>query len=392
MIKNDFSRHNAPARLEPVRPEERIPALDAVRGFALMGVLLAYALWNLGNPPLESYSTTDKILNFVLALLIDTKAYTIFATLFGLGFAIQMQRAEARGGNFAKTYRRRLLILLGIGLAHALLLRNGDILAPYALMGFILLLFRHAPNRTLLLGSVAAFLFQFLAKGVWEWSGFPIPVRPNAEGIGYFAENLAWVEYWYSIALWNITPTLTMFLFGHYLGRRFYGKSALDRRTLRRISIGGLLAGILIFLSLPFFWMIPEFPGQAAAGRVLWTLHGWSLAAFYASTLILLLRKPAWQRRLAPLGAVGRMALTNYLLQAALIVPVCLAFDLFGKVTPATGLLLALGVALVQIPFSLWWLKRFEFGPVEWVWRKLTYGGVGRSEETGTRITIPIVR
>ena len=392
MIKNEFSMPNSASRLEPVQPDERIPALDVVRGFALMGVLLAYALWNLGSPPPETYSVTDQILNFVLAMLVDTKAYTIFATLFGLGFAIQMRRGEARGVNFVKIYRRRLFVLLGIGLAHAILLRNGDILAPYAIMGFVLLLFRRASNRVLLIGAVGALLFQFLAKGVWEMSGVPVPQRPEDAGLGYFAENLAWVRYWYSIAIWNFTPTLTMFLFGLYLGRRFYGNFAIDRKALRRIAVGGLIAGILVFFGVPLVWTIPEFSGQAAAARLLWTLHAWSLAVFYVSTLILLLQKPAWQRRLAPLGAVGRMALTNYLLQAVIIVPVCLAFNLFGKITPVAGLLLALGVAVFQIPFSLWWLKRFEFGPVEWFWRKLTYGRVGQAQKVERRLTIPIVQ
>ena len=122
MTDKDFSIQKA--ALEPVQPDERIPALDVVRGFALLGVLIAYAMWNLGNPSTETYSLADKILDFVLTLFVDNKAYTLFATLFGLGFAIQMRRADARSGNFAQVYRRRLFALVGIGLAHALLLRN----------------------------------------------------------------------------------------------------------------------------------------------------------------------------------------------------------------------------------------------------------------------------
>ena len=90
--------------------------------------------------------------------------------------------------------------------------------------------------------------------------------------------------------------------------------------------------------------------------------------------LLLLLQVRMWQLLLAPLGAVGRMALTNYLLQSVLIVPVCIAFDLFDRVTPRMGVLLALGVWTFQVPASGWWLKRFRFGPAEWIWRSLTYG------------------
>lgn len=392
MLKKEFSMQNAPVELEPVQPGERIAALDVLRGGAMIGVLLAYTLWNLGNPPAETYSAADKVLDFVLSMLIDTKAYTLLATLFGLGFAIQMRRAEERGGNFLQLYCRRLFALLGIGLAHALLLRNGDILVPYAAMGFVLLLFRDASNRALAIGAVAALLFPFAARSVWEMTGVPVPQPPKAAELGYFWENLAWVRYWYSSAILNWTPSLTMFLFGLYLGRRIFGNAVMSRKALRRIMFGGIFVGLSAFAAVPAVSNLPVFFGQTPATRLLWTLHAWSLAVVYASALLLLLQRTAWQKRLAPLGAVGRMALTNYLLQAVIIVPVCLIFKLFDRVTPSMGLLLAFGVALLQIPLSVWWLKRFEFGPVEWLWRKLTYGRAPRQGMRESRITIPIVQ
>jgi uncharacterized protein len=374
MLDKDFSKQKA--ALEPVQPDERIPALDVVRGFALLGVLIAYAMWNLGNPSTETYSLADKILDFVLTFFVDNKAYTLFATLFGLGFAIQMRRAEARGGNFAQVYRRRLFALVGIGLAHALLLRNGDILVPYAMMGFILLLFRRASNRMLAFGAIAALLFPFLAQSVWQIIGIPMPQRPEAAGLGYFRENIAWVRYWYSTAILFWTPSLTLFLFGLYLGRRFFENSVVSRKGLRRVLVAGFIVGILAFAAVTVLPNLPKFSGQAIAARLLYSFHAWSLAAFYAASLLLLLQKQSWQKRLAPLGTVGRMALTNYLLQAIIIVPVCLVFGLFDKVTPTIGLLLASGVWIFQVPASVWWLKRFRFGPAEWLWRSLTYGSL----------------
>jgi uncharacterized protein len=97
MLDSDLSIPNAATPLQPISPSERIPALDVLRGFALFGVLLAYTLWNLGGPPENTYSNIDRILNWVLSALIDTKFYTLFAFLFGLGFSIQLTRAEARG-------------------------------------------------------------------------------------------------------------------------------------------------------------------------------------------------------------------------------------------------------------------------------------------------------
>jgi uncharacterized protein len=103
-------------------------------------------------------------------------------------------------------------------------------------------------------------------------------------------------------------------------------------------------------------------------------IAAWSLAAVYVALFALICQRPGWPARLQWLRAVGRMAFTNYLLQGLLVVPVCLAFSLFDTVTPTRGLLLALGVMAIQIPFSVWWLNRFEYGPVEWLWRRVTYG------------------
>ena len=99
MLDSDLSIRRTAARLQPVPPGERIPALDVIRGFALFGVLVAYALWSLGSPPEETYSQVDRILESALSILVDTKAYTLFAFLFGLGFSIQLMRAEARGSS-----------------------------------------------------------------------------------------------------------------------------------------------------------------------------------------------------------------------------------------------------------------------------------------------------
>ncbi|MCI0389372.1 MAG: DUF418 domain-containing protein [Acidobacteria bacterium] len=378
-IMNDLSIQNAATQIQPVQPSERIPALDVVRGFALFGVLLAYTLWSLGAPPEQTYSQADRILNFVLSTLVDTKFYTLFAFLFGLGFSMQLTRAEDRGVSFVPVYCRRLLSLLLIGLAHALLLRNGDILVPYAVIGFILLLFRNASNKTLAVWAIIGLVFPYLARGAWDLTGIPFPHRPETEGGGYLTENYAWVRYWYSIAITYWPGSLPMFLFGLYMGRRrFFENIAAHRRELWRALVVGLGVGVLAIGSIGLLLMTransaPSFTQRLTFG-LLWSAIAWGLATFYASSLLLLLQKRPWQQWLAPLGAVGRMALTNYLLQAVIIVPVCIGFGLFGRVTPSLGLLLALAVWSAQVPASVWWLRHFRFGPAEWIWRSLTYG------------------
>lgn len=380
MPDNNSPMQETAARLLPVSPSERLPALDVLRGFALFGVLLAYVLWNLGNPPLETYSQTDRLLNRVLGVLVDTKFYTLFAFLFGLGFSIQLARAEARGTSVVYTYCRRLLALLLIGLAHALLFRNGDILVPYASMGFILLLFRNVSNRLLAAGAIIGLLFPYLASVAWELTGIPFPQRPETAGMSYLAENYAWVRYWYTTAITTWPTSLPMFLFGLYVGRRrLFENIASRRRGLRRVLVVGLCLGALAYVSRELILARANptltFEQGLTAG-LLWSAHAWGLAAFYASSLLLLWQRRSWQPWLAPLGAVGRMALTNYLLQAVIIVPVSMAFGLFDKITPSLGLSLVLLVWLIQVPASVWWLKRFRFGPAEWIWRSLTYGSL----------------
>lgn len=379
MKDNDSYILDATSAMQPVSQDERILALDVMRGFALFGVLLAYALWNLGNPPEESYSRINIVLNTVLTLLVDTKAYTLFAFLFGLGFSIQLQRAEARGLSIVPVFCRRLCGLLLIGLAHALLLRNSDILVPYAVMGFFLLVFRRASNKTLVTAGIVGVLYPYFARSAWDLTGIPFPQRPATEGSSYLAENFAWVRYWYSTAIVSWPASLPMFFFGLYMGRRrFFENIAAQRRAVRLILVAGLGISALAYavrILLLMKWMnsFAEFGPRLSLG-LLWSIHAWGLAAFYASSLLLLLETRYGKQWLAPLTAVGRMALTNYLSQALIIVPLCIALNLFGRVTPVLGLLLALAVWSFQVPASVWWLKHFRFGPAEWVWRSMTYG------------------
>ena len=245
-ISGNLSESDYKNALQPVAPSERIQELDILRGFALFGVLLAYTLWNLGSPPGDQWSNADRLLNGVLSVLIDTKFYTLFAFLFGLGFAIQLTRAEARGVSVVPVYVRRLLALLLIGLAHALLLRNGDILVPYAVMGFILLLFRRASNKALLVGGIIGLVYPYLARGVWDSTGIPFPKPPTTEGKSYLAENFAWVQYWYSIAIQAWPASLPMFLAGLYVGRRrFFENLSAYTKKLKWVLIAGLSLGVI---------------------------------------------------------------------------------------------------------------------------------------------------
>lgn len=357
---------------QPVRPGERILALDVLRGFAMFGVLLAYCMWSLGTAPEATFSRLDVALAQFTGFAVDGKFYTILAFLFGVGFSLQLGRAE-NDATAVRVYLRRLTALAAIGLAHSLLLRNGDILLPYALTGFLLVPFRRAPDRALLAAALIALLVPSAAFLLWEASGMPLPQRPQLDNASYLAENLAWVRYWYATAPLNWPINLTLFLLGFYAGRhRLLARLAQAPRQLVAILGAGLLAGTALYVA------SLQLPGggafQPIVQDLLFTLHSWAMASAYVAALLLLLATRA-AAALSPLAAVGRLALTNYLMQAALLVPLCLALGLFDRFKPSTSYLLAFALfGLVQIPFSLLWLRQYQFGPAEWVWRLLAYG------------------
>ena len=307
-------------------------------------------------------------------LAVDGKFYTIIPSLFGFGFSIQL----ARAGNDATavdTYCRRLAALAAIGLAHALLLRNGDILLPYALTGFVMIPFRRMPDRIVLAAAFTALLIPPAAHLLWIVSGAPLPERPRLENAPYLVENMAWVRYWYRTAIFTWPTNLTLFLFGLLAGRNHLLPRFAERpKILASIAFGGLAAGSALFFASAALADAGSKVAGVLAGLV-FTLHCWGIASAYAATLVLALRTTTGTRLLRPLSAIGRLALTNYLSQAGLIVPLCLAFGWFDTFTPTRSLALALALfLLVQMPFSLAWLRRFEFGPAEWLWRLFTYG------------------
>ena len=360
---------------QPVSGRERIYALDVLRGFAMLGVLVAYCMWSLGTAPDWSWSALNRWLGSnVVPLVIDFKFYTILAFLFGLGFSIQLARASDDEAA-VETYCRRLAVLAGIGLVHALLLRNGDILLPYALTGFLLIPFRRVSARTLIISAFAVLALETAIRALWPIVGLPVFERPHLESVPYLVENAAWVRYWYETAPFNWPTNLTLFLFGFCAGRAQL-LTRLERRprALTLILAGGLAAGIAIYFArLSFIERAGSSPLNDSIATTLFTFHCWGMSSAYAATLLLIMRSKVGAAAVSPLAVIGKLALTNYLLQSVIAVPVCLAFGLFDTFTPTRSLLFAAAILAVELPFSLLWEKRFRFGPAEWLWRVLTY-------------------
>lgn len=395
------------ARMTPVAPGERIELLDVLRGTALFGILAA----NMRGfaAPGEIYASperlfpgfADRFAQGLLDVFVSGKFVTLFSFLFGLGFAVQMTRAESRGVRPGSFYPRRLLVLLAFGVVHGLLIWWGDILVPYALVGFLLLAFRKRQPATVLrwaagillvvcIGMAAAFVyFQFHPPQPGPRPD-PMPevarvVRVFNEGshLARLDENVrTWLE-WLprDLALLIFLPN---FLFGLWVWRqRIVQEIESHTQALQRICRLALPLGLALQLFAVVATMLSFAPRQGPPGLLLLAraaaeFYGQPLLALgYATGLALLVRHEAWRRRLAPAAAVGRMALTNYTLQSVVGVALFTATGLYGQVGPALLVAPTVAVFGAQVWLSNWWLDRFRFGPLEWLWRALTYGSLG---------------
>jgi len=390
----------------PIPETERIKLIDVLRGFALFGVLLI----NMRNFDLPGQTWTglfDRIALWLTIGLGDSKFWTLFSFLFGLGFALQMKRAELRGAHFVTLYARRLSVLLLFGLLHHLLLYAGDILYDYAVVGFVLLLFRKLPDRIILILALACFLIPMGRHAVQvrlnevqrsdpqaaqliaqrkaeskredeEW------VRTFVSGsylevMAYRARHFMRRRVSVNNSLFELAGPLPLFLVGLLVGRHRIFQNMREhlpfvRKALpRTLALGLICTGI----SITGKWPDPVIPYETPLWRgLLWYVGTPALSFSHACIVILLAQKNHWQARFTPLACVGRTALSNYLLQSLVFSTIFSHYGLgmAGKVGPSLNLALTVLIYGLQLPLSVWWLGHFRFGPAEWLWRMLTYG------------------
>lgn len=384
----------------PVGAAERVGVLDVLRGFALPGILLvnmaAFRGPVFGETVLER-GLFDGVATFLIAFGFEQKFYVLFSFLFGYGLAVQMNRAAERGARFVPRYLRRLLGLFSIGLAHALLLFTGDILVTYALLGVVLLLARNLNEKILLglaVGLVTLTVFLFAVAGI-AFAG--APGENDAAVAGLRADGERSVEAYtgspgeviaervreypsaLGFALLGQGPTaLAMFFVGLCVGRRrIFERVDEYQPLLRRVRRVGLVVGV----SGALVWATERtisgfgFDTRFFLASAVDFATAPFLTAAYVVTITLLFRTPAGRRWLSPLAPVGRMALSNYLCQSLVAAMIFTGYGLglYGRVGAATGLVLSLAIFAAQIPLSALWMRRFDFGPAEWVLRSFTY-------------------
>lgn len=398
----------ANSEVGPLNSGERIEVVDVLRGLAVFGILVGNMQWFSGYGMMpESMAhaapVVDRVTHFLVHFFVEGKFYSIFSFLFGFGFALQISRAEERGDAKASVFKRRLFWLLVIGLLHALLLWAGDILSVYAVMGFVLLLFRRKSDASLLKWAFAlmavpivtyiviyalfvAFvppeaLAGFEASQIERWND---SVRTVSQGS--YLQIISSYNLEYFIGRWaglilqmRLPKILAMFLLGFYAYRRGYFQNlGANRAFIRKVLVYGLvlgLAGNIVFAA--FASNEAPFPPSAAGlvGVIAYSFGVPAMALFIAALIAELWLKNSWRLVLSWLAPVGRMALTNYLLQTVVCVTIFYGygFGLFGRFGAAASTLIAVVIFAVQIILSSVWLKSFAYGPMEWIWRQLTY-------------------
>ncbi|HET9458928.1 MAG TPA: DUF418 domain-containing protein [Sphingomicrobium sp.] len=409
--------------VSPVGQKDRIGELDVLRGVALFGVLtmnfVAFAGPGFGMTEAQAAvlptETLDYYAHWGVRWLIGDKANTVFATLFGLGFYLQMQRGEGKPG-FEARYRRRLFWLLVFGILNTIFLWAWDILNLYAIAGFILLAMRRWSTRTLVVfGIVAALYSPWLQE--WLIDALALPV-PNSEAFSTSAGILerqavlisgdyaALVGYFwhYTLIDWLLAGGMVAYLI-YALGRFALG-AAIGRSgilsnlprflpLLRRIAWVTIPIGLIIgaVIRLMYTGEFGDDETVATIGRVLRSPAALILAAGYCAGIVVALQKPWGKRLFAPFAPVGQMALTNYLAQGLIYGFVMSGIGpglaLAGKIGSFSVLLICIAFFAFQTAFSHWWLARYRFGPMEWLWRALTYGerpSFRRSEDVAAAV------
>lgn len=387
-------------RFIPLQEKDRIASLDMMRGLALLGILLANSMhFQFGLfliPDIHDYyplGALDRATEMFIFLFAQSSFYTLFSFLFGYGMVLLKERLEQRELRFGVVYWRRMFILLVVGYLHGLFIWDGDILFIYALTSFILFFFLKLKERGLLIWAALLLLMmassigapqddstlaldeqlyhysleekEALSKGSYFDVVF-FRLHADPLGMGIIGDMI--------LTSTAMVSVLGMFLLGSFVARKKWLEDISSHQALiKRVWWITLLIG---------------FPSKLAyvlqntyQNEILHTTVGGPLIAiFYASSIALIATSEKGRKVLQPLTYVGRLSLTNYLMQSIVFTTLFYGYGmgLFNRIGFFAGMLLAFVFFFIQIVVSKWWLKHFHIGPFEWVWRVGTYLHVPR--------------
>ncbi len=389
-----------PAPAQPTPANQRIEAMDVLRGVAVLGILLVNI--NVFALPLEDADAPyglgyrgpiDAVTFAGVGIAAQGKFMSLFALLFGAGVTLMVDRRRQRGEPTAGLHYRRIAALAGLGFIHGLFIWFGDILLPYALCGallypLLLLPPKWATRAALIAWAVAlagALLFGLLIFWLESFS-------TEAESAAIFADEVELmrgglldvmeVRFVYWLVFMVLFPFLTLpwvtalMLTGAVALRGGWVTGQRPPADYRRL----LAVGLAIGLPVAALRILVSFTADPAVAEALWMplnlIDAAALAAAWLALVMLACRLEVLGRARRVLAAVGRMALTNYLAQSVLCTLLFYGYGLglFASLSRTALLMVVLGVWTVQLLWSPWWLARRPRGPIEAAWRRVTYG------------------
>ena len=379
--------------VQPVSVAERIHAIDMLRGIALFGVLAVnlvgefrVSLFQQFLPATPFLSSLDGAVENFISIFLEMKAFALFSMLFGVGLAIQSERL-ARSGCRLRLLVRRLVALLAIGLVHLLLIWNGDILTEYALAGFVVLPLLWLPIWCTALAAFGLLAFYVAMPALslpipWPsmiWLQQHVSEANDVYATGSYGQILRFS--WHELAC--ILPlhefvfprTLGLFLVGMLAWRSGVLRNPRRHRGLLLVVIGLGLLGML--LNSPTLTQAIASWGLPPATRpCLENAAGIFMGLGYGASVIALVEFTRARSILQAFAPLGRMAFTNYLMQSLIFGWVFFGYGLgyFGRLGATETLLFGIIFYACQMALSAWWLRRYRFGPIEWLWRTLMYG------------------
>jgi uncharacterized protein len=375
-----------------------VRSLDILRGLALLGMILVHVHQNLEQPA----TGLEDLISWFIWLGVEQKSWATFAFLFGVGFALQLSRMEAKAAPATRLYLRRLLVLAVFGVfAYALF--GFRILLDYAFWGVPLLFIRRWSTRSLLIAavvSVAAFSLLQIASSTYEWvtlgrqgadaaaearRAFPNPVSAALEAAeaqpSYSVLLAARIQAMRGDYLsWRFLvpgPNLALFILGLLAFR-----TGLIAAPIRHVRLIAIFMG-LGFLSWVMSWVVlPHLPTGFVPVRIAYHLkqglgivsEQWLAFTYIGGVLLLLAYRPVWEQRLQAFGWAGRMALTNYLVQITVLDVLSSGYGVALRLRPVMVPVIAALIFAAEVALARLWLTRYRMGPAEWLWRSLTYG------------------
>jgi uncharacterized membrane protein YeiB len=327
--------------MSPTEGTKRIDILDYLRGFALLGIILVNILPLLAVKE-PGFGTVDASYQRFLFLFVEGRFYTLFSFLFGVGFYLFISRANAKGKNGYVLFLRRIAALFILGWFHVKF-HPGEALTVYAVTGLLLLAFYKVKKEiNLVIGLILLIVLSIMAFKLF----MVVPLMLLGIAAGQYQlfdgveEKIKKVSIFTGLLL-VVGIAGLIYQYQHAPLNPFDLNTGVDEATYMFLSIG-IMIGPLI-------------------------------SALYVGLLILLLRLPLIRKLLSPLNSYGRMALTNYIFQTVFIYLAGYLFNLFDSLTYLQSLILCLTIYIIQLIFSVIWLRFFQFGPLEWIWRVVTY-------------------